>query len=53
MDRGHGNVWVYGLGEGILEEAQVGPPEYAFVVRIELDVDYLLMMGSRYGDGGG
>jgi hypothetical protein len=41
------------LGEGILEEAQVGPAKYASVVWVQLDMHNLLVMGARYGDCGG
>ena len=40
------------MGEGVLEEAQVGPAEYASVMGVDLDVYYLLVVGSRYGDCG-
>ena len=37
---------------GVLEEARVPPPNNAFVVRVQLDVDKLLMVGSCNGNGG-
>ncbi len=33
-----------------MEEALVGPTKYAFVVRVDLYVYDLLVVGSRYGD---
>ena len=42
-----------GLGEEVLEEAQVSPSKYASIVGVQLDVDNLLMMGSCDCDGGG
>ncbi len=50
MNGGHRGVGVHGLREGVLEEVQVGPPKYASVVGVELDVDNLLVVGARYGD---
>ena len=38
-------------GEG-LEEACICFVKYAYVVRVQLDVDSLLVVGSRNGDGG-
>ena len=38
---------------GVLEEARVRPPKYASIVRVERDVDNLLMVGSRDYDGDG
>ena len=49
----YGECGVHGLGEGIFEEAQVYHPKYAYVVRVKLDMDNLLVVGSRNGDGGG
>ena len=48
-----GDCGVHGLGEGVLEEAQVCPLEYASVVWVELDVNDLLVMGSSDTDCGG
>jgi hypothetical protein len=53
MNCGHGNGGVHGLGEWVLEEAQVCPPQYAFVVGVQLDVYNLLVMGARNGYCGG
>ncbi len=50
MNCRHNDVGVHGLSEGGLEEAQIGPPEYASIVRVELDVDNFLVVGARYGD---
>ena len=44
---------IHGLGEGISEEAQVCPPKYASVVGVLLDVNNLLVVGTRNGDCGG
>ena len=49
----HGDGGVHGLGEGILEEAQVSPPKYAFVVGVQLDVYNFWVMGTCDGDCGG
>jgi len=49
----NGDCGVHGLGGGGLEDAQVCPPKYAFVVGVYLDVNDLLVAGSRNGDGGG
>ena len=53
MHCGHGDGGVHGLGEGILEQAQVCSSKYASVVGVELDVNNLLVVRSRYGDCGG
>ncbi len=45
-----GDGGVHGLGEGILEEAQICPPKYASVVGVELGVYNVLVMGARNGD---
>jgi hypothetical protein len=47
---GHFGIGVQSLCEGILEEAQVGPPKDASVVGVELYVDNLLVVRARYGD---
>ena len=38
------------LGQGVLEKACVCPAQDDAVVRAELYVHYLLVMGSSYGD---
>ena len=53
MDCRHGDGGVHGLVEGVLEEAQVCPPKYAYVVGVQLDVYNLLVMGARNGNSGG
>ena len=53
MDCRYGDVWVYSLGERVLKEFQVGSPEYASVVWVDLNVHDLLMMEACYGDCGG
>ncbi len=47
-----GDCGVRGLGEGVLEEARICPAKYASFVRVKLDMDNLLAVGSRNGDGG-
>ena len=53
MHRRNGDWGVHGLGVGVFEEARVRPPKNAFVMRVHLDVDNLLVMGTRNGNGGG
>ena len=53
MDCRHGDGGVHGLGEGVLEEAQVCPPKYASVVGVQFYVNNLLMVGACNGDCGG
>jgi len=40
------------LDDRVLEDERVCPTMYASVVRVQLDVDNLLVVGSRNGDGG-
>ena len=49
----NGDGGVHSSGEGVLEEAQVCPPQYASIVGVELDMNDLLVMGSRDSDGDG
>ena len=49
----YGDGGVHGLGEEILEEAQVCPPTYASIGGVYLDVHNLLVAGTRNGDCGG
>ena len=53
MDGRHGHGGVHGLGEGVLEEGQVCPSKYAFVVGVQLYVGNLLVLGACDGDCGG
>ena len=53
MDLWDGNCGFHGLCERILEEVDVGPSYNASVVRDELYVDDLLVVGAGYGDGSG
>ena len=48
-----GNYGVHGLGEGGLEQARICPSKYASIVRVELDMDDLLMVGACNGNSGG
>jgi hypothetical protein len=41
------------LSEGVLKKVHVGSSHDASVVRVELYVDDLLVMGAAYGEGGG
>ena len=49
----HGDGGVHGLGEEDLEEGQVCPSKYAFVVGVQLYVNNLFMVGACDGDSGG
>ena len=53
MDLRNGDCGVHVLGEGILEEAGVGPSQNASDMGVELYVDDLLVVGAGYGDGSG
>ncbi len=48
-----GNCGVHGLSEGVLEEARICLFKYAYVVRVELNIDDVLMLGACNGDYGG
>ena len=48
-----GNYGVRGLGEGGLEEARICPCKYAYVVRVESDMDDLLMVEACIENRGG
>ena len=45
-----GNCGVHGLSEGVLEEARICLFKYAYVVRVELNIDDVLMVGACNGD---
>ncbi len=49
----HGDVGAHGLGEGVLEKAQVCPTKVDSIVGVQLDVYNLLVVGARNGDCGG
>ena len=46
MHCGHDDGGVHGLGEGVLEQAQVCPSKYAYVEWVQLDVYNLLVVGA-------
>ena len=55
MDLWDWSCGVHGLGEGdgVLEEVGVSSSQDASVPGVKLYVDYLLVLGAGYGDGGG